>query len=77
MGGILRRLEVDRVGRAIVAERPPDQDQDATKVDLEAAETARSAVRTYGSIGGGLVAQLGRPAGDTEKAKFRIVRPHC
>jgi hypothetical protein len=64
MGGILRRLEVDRVGRAIVAERPPDKDQYATKVNLEAAEAAKGAVRRYGSIGRSLVTQLGRSAGD-------------
>jgi hypothetical protein len=70
-------LEVDRVGRAIVAERPPDEDQDAPKVDLDAAEATRGAVRMRGSICRSLATKLSRPVVHVVKSNFGIVRQHC
>ena len=71
------RLEVDRAGRAVVVERSPNKDQDPAKVDLDAAEAARGAVRMHGSICRGLATKLGRAVVYVEKSKSRIVRPHC
>jgi hypothetical protein len=67
---------VDWAGRTIVAQCPPDEDQDTPKVDLDPTEAVFHAARMDGSICRGFAAELGRPAVDVDKSKFRIVRPH-
>jgi hypothetical protein len=75
-GEILLHLEVERAGRTIVAKCPPDEDQDTSKVDLDATEAVFQAARMGGSTCRCFATELGRPAVDVDKSKFRIVRPH-